>query len=206
MRYIPNACGSMVLPKILGSYENALVPWIEDVLNADYETIIDVGCAEGYYAVGLARNPRVQQVIGYDLNPEARRLTKQLAELNGMAGRVTVKEKCDWQELSTVIRGKTFILCDIEGAERELLDPSQCPELRQCDLIVELHDCFVPGITEELKRRFQSTHRIEIFQEQPRRPNDYLLLRGLPEEEQTFILDEHRPSDMRWMRLKASAS
>jgi len=41
--------------KILGCYEAEITPAVEEAISRNYRTMLDVGCAEGYYAVGLAR-------------------------------------------------------------------------------------------------------------------------------------------------------
>ena len=48
------------------------------------------------------------------------------------------------------------MLCDIEGAERELLDPLAAPALLGIDMIVECHD----GAAKLLTDRFTSSHDI----------------------------------------------
>ena len=63
MRYITRSCGSKLAPKVIGCYERELHPAIENAIRGDYQRIIDIGCAEGYYAVGLAwrkSSPRKQ--------------------------------------------------------------------------------------------------------------------------------------------------
>ena len=55
-----------------------------------------------------------------------------------------------------------LLMCDIEGAELELLDPLKSPALRIMDLIVERHECLRAGITAELIERFVSTHHISL--------------------------------------------
>jgi hypothetical protein len=46
------------IPKLLGIYERELSNCMERVCALNFSLIIDVGAAEGYYAVGLAaRNP-----------------------------------------------------------------------------------------------------------------------------------------------------
>src|ERR1700686_4848787 len=40
--------------KILGCYEQELWPHLEGARRGAYRRVINVGCAEGYYAVGLA--------------------------------------------------------------------------------------------------------------------------------------------------------
>src|SRR5271170_382684 len=55
MRYArPLPEGSIFFPKLLGSYEAELQAHFERVIGTDYSAIVDVGCADGYFAVGLA--------------------------------------------------------------------------------------------------------------------------------------------------------
>jgi hypothetical protein len=42
------------IAKLLGTYEQELHPVFEEVIAKQPRTIIDIGAAEGYYAVGLA--------------------------------------------------------------------------------------------------------------------------------------------------------
>ena len=54
MKYSFESHGSSIVPKLVGSYEAPLESWIEEAIKNGYNRIIDIGCAEGYYAVGLA--------------------------------------------------------------------------------------------------------------------------------------------------------
>lgn len=54
MKYINKAHGSSLTPKIIGTYERELHPFIYEIADKQYDCIVDVGSAEGYYAVGLA--------------------------------------------------------------------------------------------------------------------------------------------------------
>src|SRR6478672_6897407 len=49
-----NSVGSALIPKLLGSYERELHPLIDSICAGQYDQVVDIGCAEGYYAVGLA--------------------------------------------------------------------------------------------------------------------------------------------------------
>jgi hypothetical protein len=75
MKY-PNleAFGSCIYPKILGSYERELHDTLNSISNTRYSEIIDVGCAEGYYAVGLSLQHPEARVYAYDIDETARRL------------------------------------------------------------------------------------------------------------------------------------
>ena len=61
------------------------------------------------------------------------------------------------------------MLCDIEGAERELLDPQVSPALKGMDVIVESHECLIPGITQLLIERFKDNHQITLIQDDGQR-------------------------------------
>src|SRR5229473_2239235 len=43
------------VPKLLGCYEAELHPYVAEAAQRGYEAIINVGTAEGYYAIGMAR-------------------------------------------------------------------------------------------------------------------------------------------------------
>ena len=48
------SCGSAIYSKLLGTYEAELHDFIYSILRQDLEILVDIGCAEGYYAVGFA--------------------------------------------------------------------------------------------------------------------------------------------------------
>src|SRR5579859_5362525 len=51
MRYVDASIGSAYLPKLLGIYERELHPVIEEACASRPGLIVDLGAAEGYYAV-----------------------------------------------------------------------------------------------------------------------------------------------------------
>jgi hypothetical protein len=162
MEYLPNCAEGCYLPKLLGCYEIELAPYFQQAIDHHYQAIINVGCSEGFYAVGLARLMPQTQIYGYDTNQAAHADCEQLATQNGVADRLTIGglfAPANFQEFAD---RKTLVLCDIEGGEEDLLDPAAAPALAKMDIIVELHDGFVPGIEKLLIDRFQKTHQISI--------------------------------------------
>ena len=67
VRYIDTAQGSAYIPKLLGIYERELTPQIEDLISLQPVLIVDLGAAEGYYAVGLAMRLKSAQVIAFEM-------------------------------------------------------------------------------------------------------------------------------------------
>ncbi len=146
--------------RLMGSYEASLAPVFEAVIAKRYRQVIDIGCAEGYYAVGLALRLRLPRVLARDASPAAQTLCREHAARNGVSDRVDVGGLCSAQDFDWCKRKKTFVLCDIEGAEDELLDPVTAPGLGLADILVECHDVMRPGLTNRIANRFSGTHKI----------------------------------------------
>lgn len=161
MNYASNASEGALMPRLIGCYEAELHPFMAEVNSAGYERIIDIGCAEGYYAVGLARMLPVCHIHAHDISPSAQQACLQLAQANGVADRITVGGVFDGHRLAEHVGHKTLIVCDIEGAEDQLLDPVQHPDFAHFDLMVEVHECFQPGLVKKIDTRFAATHTVE---------------------------------------------
>src|SRR5258708_7517445 len=82
MRYGLMAVGSAYIPKLLGIYERELAPLIELVCSQMPECIIDIGAAEGYYAVGLAMRNTSARGIAFEAEEQRRASLLRTAELN----------------------------------------------------------------------------------------------------------------------------
>ncbi len=205
LNYTRKAAGSALAPKLVGSYERELHPVWAQVLKNAYDLVVDIGCAEGYYAVGLAKHlPNQPQVIAFDMDAEARLLCRELSIKNGVSNRVEVLGECDVAALKSVIKGRALVICDCEGAEVELLNIEQIPALKQADIVVELHDFLRAGVTETLTQRFAATHEITLINSAQPDPSLYAELEILAPEQRAIALDERaEPMQWAWMRPKS---
>jgi len=205
MKYVRTATGSSFLAKLIGSYECELHPLLRELLATPYESVVDVGCAEGYYAVGFARCGKAKRVYAFDTDAEARLLCRRLASLNGMDDRVVVRGECNPETMEAVLKqGRSLVICDCEGYEMVLLDPERAPSLRNADVLVELHDCFNPEISPVMLPRFEATHDLLLIHTTPRRPEEYGLPESLTDEQRRGVLEEGRPPEgMQWAFLRA---
>lgn len=147
--------------RLLGCYEASLAPIITQIVAGQYRQVIDVGCAEGYYAVGLARLMPNAQIIARDANDQALTLCAQLAATNGVADRVRCGAMMAHDDFALCRAAKTVVICDIEGGEASLLDPMLAPDLLQADILVETHDCIQPGLSDLIRARFAPSHHIQ---------------------------------------------
>ncbi len=201
MEYVTAAVGSSVLPKLVGSYECELHPWLEEIGQTPYSLVVDVGAAEGYYAVGLAMRLVSARVLAFDLDGTARRLCESLAGANGVSDRVSVHGACDHARLREVLSGRTLLVCDCEGCEATLLDPVEVPSLRTTDMLIELHHD-LSRITERISERFQPTHSLEFVDSAMRDPDDWAGVEYLPIQWRGVAVDEFRNGPQRWAMLR----
>jgi SAM-dependent methyltransferase len=160
MVYQVQAAEGCRAPRLLGAYEASLHPVLETVISRAYTQILDIGCAEGYYAVGLARRMPAATVHARDTDPRARDLCQTLARANGVEDRLKIGFGVIHADFALCDAARTFILCDIEGAEGELLDPFRAPGLARADILVEVHEGMRPGLLATLAARFAPTHTV----------------------------------------------
>lgn len=207
MRYTRRAAVGQILAKLIGSYEEELHVAFEDLLGSGPRTLVNIGSAEGYYTVGLARAVPGALVHAFEADPGLRALCEELARENGVAHRIVLHGACTAEALAQLPQPADLVICDCEGFETEILRPDLAPWLRKASLLVELHDAFVPGTTETLSARFTATHDVRLIPEEPRDPACYPALNGLSAWETKEALDEHRrdregrPLLMQWAVL-----
>jgi len=200
MAYLPDPFFDALLPKFVGSYEKEIHPAVSAVVAVAPDVIVNVGSAEGYYAVGLARLLPQARVVAFEGDPWMRGLLQQVATLNQVADRVEVRGYCDEAELGAALQGaaRPVVLCDCEGYEAQLMDPARVPALAASRLLVELHDLFVPGVSQLVKQRFAATHDIESFPTRARTAADC----PVPVEVDPAVLEralcEGRAAPMAW--------
>ena len=205
MDFLPRSTHGCHVAKLIGSYEQPLQPFIEDAIQAAYPVVLNIGCAEGYYAVGMVRRMPATQVHAFDIDPAAQQACGELAAKHGVADRVRVAARFTTDDFATFAGQKTLVLCDIEGTEKELLDPEAAPALRGMDLIVESHDCVVAGITGLLTDRFTASHAITVVEDSGERrlPNVPAWFTRLGHLDQLLATWEWRSGPTPWLVMKS---
>ncbi len=190
-----------VAPKILGCYELELHPSVEKAIARAPEIVINVGCAEGYYAVGLARRLPLAKTYAFDIDARAQAVCRGAGALNGVADRLIVRGECTSKDLIELTRGvkRALIVLDCEGAELQLLTPETARQLAHCDIIVETHDFIDRTITPTLSKTLSAQHETEQLREGARDPAGYPVLRQLGSLDRALLTCEFRPEVMYWL-------
>jgi hypothetical protein len=198
MRYVLGNQFGAISPRILGTYEQELHPCIGEAATITFEQIVDIGASDGYYAVGLARSGMGQVITAFEANEDSQRLLRKVAALNGVDN-IVVRGRCEIADLNAALcpAKKSLVICDVEGFEMELLDPTLVNGLLRAWVLVELHDCFHPGLSNVIRKRFESSHQIQEIQSVPREwrdfPGQHSLAAFLPHSVALRAMDEGRP-------------
>ena len=194
-----------IAPKILGCYELELHPALEKAIARTPEVVINVGCAEGYYAVGLARRLPAAKTYAFDIDSRAQAVCAAAGAHNGVGDRLIVQGECTAQHLLDLTRGakRALIVLDCEGAELALLTPEITRQLAHCDIVVETHDFIDRTITPTLAKALSAQHTVEQIREGARDPAGYPVLRQLNSLDRALLTCEFRPEVMYWLVARA---
>jgi hypothetical protein len=189
LRYPPDRLAEVDAPvaKLTGVYEQEIAA----VFEQPHERFVDVGCAEGYYVVGMAR--RGVPSIGFDAAKSARALCRAVADANGVD--VSVETWFRAEDASLV--GDGLLLVDIEGAEADLFTSDVLAALGRAHVVIEVHEDFRPGTGERLRELLAATHDVRRIDQQPRSAPPGLAQWSAEDVE--MALTEHRPPAMFWL-------
>ncbi len=208
MKYTSSSVGSAYHPKIFGIYEMELRPVIGQILQKGFDVVVNVGGGEGYYAVGLALRMPALEVIVFEMAEEGRLRILEIAESNGVSDRVHIKGWCDSTGLESALERSTrkcLVVMDVEGAEKELLNPTSVPQLRSAYILVEVHDFLDESIGDEIRKRFCASHDFKEIRPKKRLmadlPKGFLPWPLLPPTCLARSIDEKRPEKLMWFYM-----
>ncbi len=178
------------IPKLLGTYEQELHHIINIIGQRKYDLVIDIGSAEGYYAVGLARLLRTK-VLTYDPEPIERSLCEKAAHLNGVSELIELRELFCASDVRLFRGRRVLCICDCEGFESEIFNASTIPDAVGWDLLIELHE----DAAEKLLSLGWPQKTVIVSREP--RCKTYQELEGLGDQE--MLLSEGRADNQTWL-------
>jgi hypothetical protein len=191
--------------KVFGAYEHELFPWLEEIAATpkSFAQVVNIGAADGFFTVGLARLLPTVEVVAYEPNPVKTPVLQEMARLNQVEGQISLRGFCRPDDLKALeTGGPVLVVMDVDGGERDLLDPEAVPWLGKAAILVETHDAFVPGVTDLLKKRFAGTHAVVEFTMRGPDYGDIEPLRGLRMFEVDALVGSERPGLQSWLWLK----
>jgi len=200
---------------LLGSWEKELNIELERLFGFRFDKIINIGAAEGYFAVGLLMRCQDCDEVAFETIPVYHEQIRKLAEINGVSNRLRIEGFCNLDTLRKTLVGcrRPFLFVDAEGYEKDLLNPEAIPELRDSFMVVECHDFRDNSITPTLMTRFSATHEIHMVfsHSQYRGIKDLPFTLGIVERMlcsriYAKILSEGRGNIMHWLIMRPRSS
>lgn len=193
------------LSKYLGQYEPHILKKLEE-LSKNYDHFIDIGAADGYYAIGLLHSNLYKTATCYEISSKGRSVISENALLNNQQDNIKIYGEANKNSLVEEINAKKscVVLCDIEGAEFGLFSEKVLELLRNCEIIIELHDEFVIGEKDRRKRLLDNAQKffeIDFIERNNPTPNDYEELKGWNDDLRQLAFSEGRPCRMDWILL-----
>jgi len=193
---------------ILGLYEQEV---LDNLVGAParFRVFVDVGAADGYYAVGLLHNGRVDRSVAFESTPECRSAIARLAAENNVSDKITIlgtaSDHFDDMLLTHKINSyETMFLIDIEGAEFKILTERVFAFLKDSMIVVETHAHIYADPQAEMERLIKTastTHRATTWYPGPRNPWTIKELDDFPEIDRWILCSEGRSEVQQWLRF-----
>jgi len=89
-----------LVPRLAGTYELEVRQIVEALARSQPELLINIGAADGYYAVGLALRCPMRNVIAYEADPYRVHVSSHVARLNNVGDRIDLRGVCTVEALA----------------------------------------------------------------------------------------------------------
>jgi|TARA_B110000305_G_C19442065_1_gene642486 predicted RNA methylase len=191
---------------LVGLYEKEVL----DVISSapDHCTkLIDLGAADGYYAIGTTFKGKFKEAICYEMSEQRREIIKQNAVLNSVSKKIDIRGQADvdfLDEFQDAELSECFFLIDIEGDEFTLLNKANLIRLSKSNILVEIHDHRTNDGNNKLDALIKDAS--EIFNVKHiyngyRNPYEIKILESYPHDDAWLIMSEGRKRNGHWVHL-----
>lgn len=194
---------------LIGTWELELNEQISKLLDTKPTNIYCIGAAEGYYAVGFANKLPACNVFAFEMQEKYKSFLLNLSTSNNCRN-IEIRGECTTNQLHQFLsydNESSFVFCDIEGGEIDLLDLNKVPDLKRTTILVEVHEMYVTDCEKTLIDRFKNTHSYTIIRGKERTlqdlPKKLNFLRFISSPSKILsLMGEGRPYPMNWLYLE----
>ena len=196
--------------KILGVYEEHVLARIGEFYSASSAPFIDIGAADGYFAVGVAKSLPAAKVFAFEISDRGRSVLQNNAQLNECSSAIAVGDEATYEALANIIsmHQSALVLIDIEGDEYQLLDSEMLSLLSSSTVIVELHPRKVADgwhLQQKLMQDAAKFFETEILVRETYNPNMFEELSEFSDEDRLLAFSEGRKAVGLWLILTPKA-
>jgi len=193
---------------LLGIYEKEVLDSVADFAQTS-NTFIDIGAADGYYAVGAVASGLFEMAICFEISQEGQAAISKNAKRNGVSSKVHILGEAtpdllvEVREKYSVDLSRTVFLIDIEGAEFGLVTAQFLREVSHSVLIIEIHDWEARNAfeVEELASRAAQIFKVSWLTTGSRDMSIFQELSEWPDDDRWILCSESRRKLMRWLVL-----
>lgn len=195
-----------VSTKILGVYEEHVLAKLGEFYSFSTAPFIDIGAADGYFAIGVAKSLPAEKVFAFEISERGRSVLKDNSQINGCLSAIEVGEEASYESVANILseHGSAFVLIDIEGDEYELLNNEMLALLSSSTVIVELHPRKVTDgsrLQEKLMQNAAKYFETEILIRETYNPNMFEELSEFSDEDRLLAFSEGRKANGLWLAL-----
>ena len=193
--------------KLLGFYEQELMDAMVPAMGPN-TVFLDIGAADGFYAVGALHAGLAQRTIAFELTDAGRQVISDTAANLNLSHRIEVHGACNEASMAEVLNGldrqNLVVLCDVEGAEFEIFSDAVLRSLAGAHVFIEIHDHSSEGPAQyaALKQRAAAHFRLEEICKGGRNPYGFAELRDLDDTDHWLVCSEGRDPDQKWLALR----
>jgi len=172
------------------------------------EVFVNLGAADGYYAIGMLRAGRADRAICFEMSESGRREILRNASLNGVSDRVRVLGRAAPSFIDALAgedMRRTTLLIDIEGGEFALLGDEVLERLAGAQIIFESHegqDDSGSAQLAELLKRAERHYEVTELTTGARDLSPFPELQSLSDSDRWLMCSEGRGHLMRWYALR----
>ena len=193
---------------LFGFYEKEI---LEEVLktsiNKEKKNFIDIGAADGYYAIGVLKSNLYDHSYCFELTKKGREVIKENSILNNVFKKISIHGEVDTllsNYLPFYILNNSLILIDIEGHEFNLLSLEFLKEIKYAKVIIEIHEYFHEDgvrMLEELKKKLKIFFEIKEITTQQRNLAPFIELDNFSDSDRWLLCSEGRYKKGKWLIL-----
>lgn len=191
---------------LLGIYEKEILDLLMSIPEK-YDTLIDIGAADGYYAVGAIVSGKFSNSICYEISEKGQNAILDNGKLNNCEKQLQIFGAADsdfHKSISKNKLSKSVLLVDIEGAEFKFLTEDLFRAFQNSIIIVELHEWKLDNgdmLVELLEKRSSATHKITPLTMGSRDMSKFDELKKFNDSDRWLICSEGRCQLMTWFRF-----